>query len=492
MPELQSTLYSPKAALVSLLERFIEDLLDVRAHWREKLENVDAEAEKALYIRTMAAYGLFASKEEAMIRGFACEEKQVSTADLCQNPLIRELLPQGVAIPAVIADMTQTTYYFETVPFARRSATYLLEPSNYPGESETLALLGKEIALLDEHSEAWNRHMGERLASLAAELSCQVGAGRRVIDLLMRWSSDHLRYQPSLEHELVVEDRERQPQTLSLLLNDLLGMQTRSAPLAFSDRLLLLENCAQPPFAEEAFNKRCALQGRYAVPPLHPWISSFLMRQETEDELSAARLAPESLSFETRADGGVRVSFELRRRKQHQAATQVGAARFSRVYSAEECVTLHGEELPYIVLWPCVRMAKGLWKNYYVYAHRPEQLDVWVLQDNAWVQGVERYALAPDGGVRTWQTAVTSEYPSFLLLKRGALSLGALPAVVHRTQLKHESPAVIGMDFGSIATTTMMRQGERVLPAIYPQRLHRALLNPRAGDEKYLCDELLP
>ena len=56
--ELDSILYSPKAELHGVLERFIDDLLGFREQWRSRLTAKEPGAVRELYIRTLTVFGL--------------------------------------------------------------------------------------------------------------------------------------------------------------------------------------------------------------------------------------------------------------------------------------------------------------------------------------------------------------------------------------------------------------------------------------------------
>ncbi|MEG0742240.1 MAG: hypothetical protein RR521_08410 [Clostridia bacterium] len=208
--------------------------------------------------------------------------------------------------------------------------------------------------------------------------------------------------------------------------------------------------------------------------------------------------------------------------------------------------------MPYVVTWPNARLAPGLWKAYFVYTHRPDVVDVWTLRTDGWAQGTLRTASAegetippmaaqgkadavavveattaagvagargglpsslpggaskgrqrlsvgraaggtpPPEGERAWHTARTERFPAFVCLSRGTLSIGALINDCARRPIRHETTAAVGIDFGSIATTVMLRQGDKVQPALLPDCMHCALLAPMAEDERFLPDELLP
>jgi len=155
-------------------------------------------------------------------------------------------------------------------------------------------------------------------------------------------------------------------------------------------------------------------------------------------------------------------------------------------------VTIPASQRPGVTVWPNVRFAPGLWKSYAVFVEQPGAVSAWTCGSNGWQQG-ERYSAASG----SWQTICTDAFPAFVALKRGELSLGALVNDLSRRLLKHEPAAAIAIDFGSISTTVMLRQGNQVQPASLPECLHGTLLE--AGSKSDLMtnaflpkDVLLP
>ena len=90
---------------------------------------------------------------------------------------------------------------------------------------------------------------------------------------------------------------------------------------------------------------------------------------------------------------------------------------------------------------------------------------------------------------RRWQTACVERFPAMIVLKRGGISLGALVNDRPVTLIRHEEEAAAGLDFGSIATTVMLRLGEKTQPAALPEGLYGRLLGH--SEEAWLTDEFL-
>lgn len=509
--ELGSLLYSPHAELHGVLERFIDDLLGFREEWRDRLAAREEGAVRELYVRTMTVFGLCGGDGSMYLHGLTEQRKRLNLGSLRQNPLIVVLMGPYAQLPETIEDLAQTQYWVDGVPFARTSASFLLEPVNVPGEAELLARLEREVALLGQYSPDWNALMVKRLDILLGQVRAKVGVHPVTLDLLEQWRAHHAAHPLRRDRSLTLYyPIQGHPQALGMLLKDLIDLEdSQGIQGAFSDCLLLISAQDRPPFDNPELARMCRLQGdpdtappRYAVPPLSPWLAAWLTDQEEKDDPYAPKLLVESLSFtRERITGDIVASFSIRCRRQGEDALLTNTVTFTRTYAyggagVGSVMEASARQLPFVVSWPNVRLSPGLWKQYFVYAHRPELVDVWVLGPGGWVQGDLRQALDvnPQGlqRLRVWQTAVSPRYPAYVALRRGAMSLGVLMNESARQQLKHDLPAVVGLDFGSISTTVMLRQGDRVQAATFPRCLHAALLHGLPGEEPFLVDELLP
>ena len=412
--------------------------------------------------------------------------------------------------PAELSGPSVVTYSYEGLAFAVESPLYLLEPANAPGEPETLRRLWREITLPLQFDGDWNRAVAKRFLELANRLTGRLGASRRVITLLREWSVQHAAYRETgdraIAFELPLTDA---PATLATLTADLLGLSDPAVLHgAFSDGLLLCEGV--PPFDQPLLNERCAVRNTenlYAIPPIGPLLARWLTDRaaEAESDLYRPQIPPESFAFEAFEDEAgrkVRARMSILRRRRVQGATYVNRIDLTRVYTlgAElahgAAVPLPTRELPGVRLWPAARLSPGLWTAYYVLTQRPEAVDVLIPTDGGFAPGEPRRAVdEPEGSPRAerhWQISRVSRWPLYVALGRGKLSLGALPNDEPLLQLKRESAAAIAIDFGSNATTVMLRQGEHIRPAALSPRLLKTLLHSRATDDLTLPDEFLP
>ncbi|NLV58929.1 MAG: hypothetical protein GXY67_09170 [Clostridiales bacterium] len=509
--DLGSPLYSPQAGLHAVLERFIDDLQNYRGEWRERLAAREKGAVREFYIRVMTVFGLCGGDGSMVLDGLTQQNIKLDVGSLKKNPLIQALMGREGTLPENIEDVAITQHCMDGVPFARVSGGFLLEPTNAADEPAVLKRLGEEVALLSEYSPNWNALMVKRLDILIGQVQTRVGIHSVVLELLKEWRFEYATHPSWRDRSLKLHyPIQGHVQTLSLLMKELIVMEDVAGILGvFSDCLLLMTGEGLPPYDNPEMAQMCRVRGdmesampSYALPPISPWLASWLTEQEEKDDPYAPKLIVESFSFtREKHSGNIVASFQIRCRRQEEDALLTNSVTFTRTYevggdgvgSVMEVCT---QDLPFVVSWPNIRLSPGLWKQYFVYAHRPREVDVWVLGREGWIQGDLREAVDVNNEEqqrrRTWQTAVSGRYPAYVVLRRGAMSLGALVNDSPRQQLKHDAPTVVGMDFGSNATTVMLRQGERIQPATFHRCLHAALLQGMGGEEKYLVDELLP
>ena len=88
---------------------------------------------------------------------------------------------------------------------------------------------------------------------------------------------------------------------------------------------------------------------------------------------------------------------------------------------------LDAAALPSVTVWPNVRLNGGQWRQYFVHTHQPENLDVWSLSQEGWVQGLWKTAEN-----RRWQTACVERFPAMIVLN-GAGSVWARWSTTCRT-----------------------------------------------------------
>ena len=486
-----SPIYSPEAPLCALLNRMIREILQSRENGRQRLNAGDENAVRAFRTRVMAVYGL--GRQETGLR-LTREHLPCQLNGWEKNPLLKQLVNAEYPLPELPEGEEVQLYLLDGAAFARQSDAALLEPAGTEGEDALLRRIGEEIALLDRWDEGWQRQMSLTLAELADEIENRTGLCPCVPGLLRQWSAEYAampHYGDSCITLRYPEDTS--VRSVSPLLNALLG-EGADGWLAepFSQGLLMAEG-ETTPFAPEMtpyLRVEGAKKTTWFAPPLSPALARWLEEAGERPGEHEPHLLPESLCCRLLPEGVAEARFALGCRVDAPEGLRRGQITFVRRYRLcalpEEggASALDAAALPSVTVWPNVRLNGGQWRQYFVHTHQPENLDVWSLSQEGWVQGPWKTAEN-----RRWQTACVERFPAMIVLKRGGISLGALVNDRPVTLIRHEEEAAAGLDFGSIATTVMLRLGEKTQPAALPEGLYGRLLGH--SEEAWLTDEFL-
>ncbi|MBP3647066.1 MAG: hypothetical protein J6K55_11665 [Clostridia bacterium] len=452
----QSPLLQGDEQLGSLLERFASDLLAAQQRVPD---------DSVLYLRVLAAHTF------AQTGALPVQQRTISAADFPpqMNPLFMALAPHE--LPPSSAD-SLTFYELDGVPFACQSTPWLLCAAGLRTEMDILAKLQKELDILKRYDARWRRAAAQMLRVLHADVMERTGLNPRVPVLLTRWAEELEQIPAQASRELTLHyPMDDCPAALQSLLGEMLGMTDEGLITGiFSDILLL---CDDTPVA-----------------PLSPRLCQWLMDCSDEDILYAPLL--DSIQFEWQGDG-IAASFRILRRSREGDGSAVSAVTFRRSYVLSHVAAAGAAfapaDYPSVTVWPNVRFAPDAWKQYFVYAHQPGNISIYASDVNGWMQGERRHA-----GQNSWQTVCVSRFPAYVAMKCGDLTAGALVNDLPRRLLKHEPAAAVAIDFGSISTTVMLRQGDRVQPASLPECLHGTLLEgsrPSALAECFLPEDVL-
>ena len=481
-PEWESPLRHGDEQLISLLDGFAGELLHIHAGWQQKLNDGDAAVTAALHLRALAA----CTPEQFL--PIARQTLRPAEYPLLQNPLLNALAPNGV--PACPPDEV-ILYSLEGRAFACASHETLLKPADQPGEEALLKRLEREFELLKQDTR-WRRQTSAALRAMHAQCRNQTGIQEQIPVLLNRWADELDAIPAAATRELTLEYPMTDcPLALRSLLGDGLGMRDEALIRnVFSDMLILWEDDGG--YDDALLSARCKVEGiGTAVPPLSPELCQWLTACFDAEGDDAPVLDSAFFNFSAE-DDRITVSFcILRRAKDERPACAITFRRSYRLpktirFETGSAVVLPASQRPGVTVWPNARFAPGLWKYYAVFAQQPGLISFRLWSTDGWQQG-ERYTTAAN----SWQTVCTDAFPAFVALHRGELSMGALINDQPRRLLKHEPAAAIAIDFGSISTTVMMRQGDRVQPASLPESMHRTLMKP-AFESDLLTNAFLP
>lgn len=470
---LGSPLYDPDAGLCALLDRLIGDIQAARRPWLQALDSGSARQE----LRTLLL-AVYTTEGRLDVQAQTLDPARLS---MDGNPLLHSLMGSQPPEPGAAACQV---YSFHGQPFAVQSPVCLLEPDI--SDPAVLPALQRELDLLEKHDPEWRKAASRKLILLSRQLADAAGAWPQGADCLAEWARQLDRLPtPAAVQTLLRYPMEDCPSTLVSLFTDALGLTDAEAVAApFSDCMTLTHALCL-----DGGNIPVAGMGEpcYALPPLSPRLCASLAACAEADDLYAPVLQGLDYVYDA-GQNAVTARFTLTRRTPGQGAALSSAITFERAYrlssqfQSGNAVVI--DDLPQVTVWPNVRLTAGLWKSYYVFTAHSSQLDAWALDEQGWVQG---RLYARDG--LSWQTACVSRFPAYVALRRGALSMGALVNDIPRQVLKREEPCAIAIDFGSISTTVMLRQGERVQPALLPAGLHRQLLaspHPMPLEEAFL------
>ncbi len=467
-PEWNSPLLNGDEQLASLLNRFAADLLNIHTGWQARLTAGDCEAAASLRLRTLAACtpdGVLPIQKHIL---------RPAELPLAANPLLRALAAENM--PACPPDEL-TLYTLDGCAFACSAYDTLFKPADQQSETALLRQLQTEMELLAQHDADWRSQTASALRAMRSNVIRQTGLMPRIPDWLEQWADELDAIPSAATCEITLNQPASEcPVALRSLLGRTLGLEDENLILnAFSDALLIWDG--EPAYDEPLMAARCAVDGLgTAIPPLSPELCRWLMERFDAEGDAAPVLDPAFFDFAVDGDR-ITASFRILRHANGTASSVV----FRRSYRLHQnvrfetgsAISLPAAQRPGVTVWPNVRFAPGLWKNYAVFVQQPGLISAHAASSSGWQQG-ERYT-TPAG---SWQTLCTDTFPAFVPLHRGDLSLGALFNDQPRRLLKHEPDAAIAIDFGSISTTVMLRQGDKVQPASLPECLHRTLLAP--------------
>jgi len=521
--ELGSCLYTGNDNhLVGLLEQFIQDLNDYRFEWRNNLRP-DTPVMEAMYDRIVAVRGLYRQGgDSSYVRAVQRCEYPLEIASLLRNPLLVSLSLDPSRLDEMahrlhvrhVEDTTHVYYTYNNIPFAREDSIFILEPMNDPRNDEAIAGVRMEAAMLRNYSNQWNTEFGQSLMELADSLATRVGIDRTLAEQLRRWARQHLDVPLNVNHTITLQyPLEGEPETLRALMKEFLGMETLDTIYdVFSDRLMviLVPHGEQPPFPEgfaayarvqDADLNDCDL---YGMLPLSERMATWLMLDTHNADGTHASFLPSSLSLQMAhgADGRpvIRASYAIERIVTHDTAIVSNCVRFERSYECVEETSddnllsnavewLDYNEAGSVVLWPNRLLPASDWHAYWLYVSSSRHFTPWVMKDGRWQAMVDnRYAHTGT----EWLSLQTDMFPTFVLLKHGGVTCGALFNPILMSEVRADDAVTIAMDFGTTATAVAIRQSKRIFRMMLEEPLHGFMLRGGVDVSERLYSEFLP
>lgn len=481
-PALHSPLYQPGAPLTAALHGFLADLQAVRLAACRALYQEEPQALRALEIRVKACCALC---REPDFQDVTRTTETLSLHQLAENPLTQCFLSPEKELPAGEQPLRQVLWRYRGIPFALEDDALLFAPAGHPAEAETLRALGENLLLLENCSPAARRRMAQSLTCLMEQTETLPALLSPIPALLAGWRTD---VAPALdisgqELHLTWPPAHCAP-AFALLLREYLGGED-TAPLTepFAPVLTLVDDGDAATLGDAPFAAGCMLPplpnapACAVIPPLSAAVCQTLAAENAPCTLDLTSL----LAQRDTQTGAVSFSFAL------SCAARSTTVVFHRRYSPEEQTHTAPATLPTTALWPGMPVAR--WRSYTLYAHHAGGLSPWALSEGRWQQG----ALIRRNG-RVWQVLRLTQWPAFLLLRRGGTDCGALPVARPGHQPVPGPEALIGLELGQSAAALALRQGERCAPARL-ERLQSTLLcgactTPR--ETEFLPDAPLP
>ncbi len=336
------------------------------------------------------------------------------------------------------------------------------------GEAEErLKEVAGEASILETHSRPYAANALRRTQAFLA------ARGERMEDFARKALQDRVSQLMTVSMEsppaglkLVFPWNEASP-ALGYLLRESLGEGLERVLIhPFADRLLLLDGAVMAalpaPEMEQVYLDNRTWQ---VLPPVSEGV---FLYQTGQEEGCVHR---EDFHYSVGEAGRVLVTLSVR--------TPVGQAVFEKSYPPLEQVRLRGEEIPEVSLWPSVPVEAERWHAYYVSVRG--RLEA-VVRDGSMPRSVAGEENAGHSVIRT------ALYPSWILLKRNHLTLGALMIAEPVFRPESLGQAAAAMDIGESGTAMAFLENQEPTPFRMPS-LWKVCLG---GSSLDLNSEVLP
>ena len=466
--------------------------------WRSDLaRDRSAVATDALFtLRLQAACGLsrLPAWKSTLSRSVFFYEKSLPEDAVCARISAPDaFFPAADQVPA-----EEVLYTFRGIPFARESASLLLESPGLPGEDALLSGLSGDCELLSRSSDSYHDVLVSAVSDLLQRFP-EAEANRRAeaLDLISQ-AKEPLR-DAVTELSWPWDTLSASVQTiLQECLGEILG-PTALSP--FSDRLTLFPARGGEVIGDALLSRVCLLPPD-DVPPMAkvPTAADSAPASPEVEPASApvppdAFLPPLSADFAsalcTTPEGRTLLSSEnwlsLTRLqgKIRSVLTLEGAfsLRLIRDWEEGEILRLYAHDMPTLALWPSMPFPADTWKAYFLYAHLPEGDSVMARLANGDVCSLS--------GAGPRQVVQTSSFPVCLTLNFGGLCAGSLPNLLPEPLPTPSGPWTACLDFGSSASSVIVSTpaGRKPLQGSVPIRL---LLRCPNISEELLWREFIP
>ena len=388
------------------------------------------------------------------------------------------------AVPASVCDVPEDAVYtWKGIPFARESASGLLDAIHVPEETHVLATLDRECDLLADASDDYCDAFCAGVSALLDRYPDADPDAAAVAHRLLKAMQRPLRSQDT---ELTWPWDPAAPSVRTILTEALDASLSASASQPFSDVLTLFPARESGILGDALLAEMCMIPGAEpaepspeapvpvgdsALPPLSAAFAGALCATPEGQTL----LQPGLLRLERLPEGAFRVTLTLE---------GSFTLRLIRVYAAEEVLRLYADDLPTLALWPSMPFPPESWRAYFVYAHLPASCSLSVL-----TQGAEGFTeVPPEAGRSVTRFAA---FPRCFALSREGRSMGALPHLLPEPSLADRGPVCACVDLGSVGSSVVLASARGREPMHGPCRVRTLLSHPVATPE-LLRREFLP
>ena len=437
--------------------------------------------DSAFTVRLRAVCGLKAlpAYKDSLLRLENAYEQQLE-----KDEALSCFLPEGKIPAAVCETEPEILYTYRNVPFARESATALLE-SVRTGEEETyiLDLLRKESASLLRSSDDYRDALTAEIPRLLSRYPLVDSVRKEEAERVLNEASE------PVPEEAAAFDWPWDPLLPSVrtVFSECLGDTLAAAAVSpFSDKLLIFPARGGDVIGDHFLSTMCTVPPLYpnapaddpsaapapdtVLPPLSPRFAEALSTLPEGRTL----LQPAFLRFERLEGNAVRVTMIL------EGAFTL---KLTRTYAEDDLIPVYAHDMPTLAVWPSLPFSRELWKTWFVYGHLPSFLRVSLLLESGEV---------PLSGDTERKVARTDAFPLCFLFTAGEdVSAGALPNLLPVPEPLEGEAVTACVDFGSSASSVVLSEGHHCRPLQGPVMIRTLLQHPALSAE-LLRREFLP
>ena len=372
----------------------------------------------------------------------------------------------------------EVLYTRGNIPFARESASGLLESVGHPEEEELLTVLESECDILLRSSDTYHENLRQYLTALMEKYPKADTAATLIAGALLSAADEPVR-ETVTEFDYPWADPQS-PAYRTILSEALAPLPVTGCVDPFSQKIAVVPRQGYNVLGDSLISGQCVLPVPFngdasseilsdaVLPPFSPAFASLLC----ENEKGRLLLTPDLLSF-TREGESIHVSVLL------HAAFDV---RLNRTYTEDQIVYLYSDDIPTVAVWPAVPFAAQDWKAYFSFGHMRDPLSLSVLSEGRVIpvaKDEQRFAVK------------TEACPSCYLLSHDGVSLAACPNLLPEPNIQPSHRECICVDYGSSGISVVLTSEADTRPLNGTVMVRTLLRHPQKTPD-ILRDEFLP